>query len=74
VTPRDRPFILHAAEGIDAGAAAELTTLEEWGCLRDNTVLWYCSDNGALPNVGSSGGRRCTRSVVDRHRKRFKLL
>jgi arylsulfatase len=26
--------------------------------LRDNTLLWYCSDNGALPKVGSSGGRR----------------
>lgn len=26
--------------------------------LRENTVLWYCSDNGALPEVGSAGGRR----------------
>lgn len=26
--------------------------------LRENTVLWYCSDNGALPDVGSAGGRR----------------
>jgi len=26
--------------------------------LRENTLLWYCSDNGALPKVGSSGGRR----------------
>lgn len=26
--------------------------------LRDNTLLWYCSDNGALPKVGSTGGRR----------------
>jgi len=23
----------------------------------DNTILWYCSDNGGLPNVGSTGGR-----------------
>ncbi|MCK4749292.1 MAG: sulfatase-like hydrolase/transferase [Bacteroidales bacterium] len=22
-----------------------------------NTILWYCSDNGGLPNVGSTGGR-----------------
>jgi len=22
-----------------------------------NTLLWYCSDNGGLPNVGSTGGR-----------------
>jgi arylsulfatase A-like enzyme len=26
--------------------------------LTDDTLLWYCSDNGALPKVGSSGGRR----------------
>lgn len=31
--------------------------LRELG-LRDNTLLWYCSDNGALPKVGSPGGRR----------------
>lgn len=33
---------------------AELKQLD----LRDNTLLWFCSDNGALPKVGSSGGRR----------------
>lgn len=26
--------------------------------VREETVLWYCSDNGALPKVGSTGGRR----------------
>jgi len=25
--------------------------------IRDNTILWYCSDNGGLPGVGSTGGR-----------------
>ena len=25
--------------------------------LQENTLLWYCSDNGGLPKVGSSGGR-----------------
>jgi arylsulfatase A-like enzyme len=25
--------------------------------IRDNTVLWYCSDNGGLPGVGTTGGR-----------------
>ena len=25
--------------------------------IRDNTILWYCSDNGGLPTVGSTGGR-----------------
>ena len=26
--------------------------------VRENTILWYCSDNGALPKVGSTGGHR----------------
>ena len=26
--------------------------------IRDDTLLWYCSDNGALPGVGSTGGHR----------------
>ena len=26
--------------------------------LSENTILWYCSDNGALPRVGSTGGFR----------------
>lgn len=25
--------------------------------IHENTVLWYCSDNGGLPNIGSTGGR-----------------
>ena len=31
--------------------------LTEMG-VRKNTILWYTSDNGALPSVGSSGGHR----------------
>lgn len=26
--------------------------------VRDDTIVWYCSDNGALPRVGSTGGAR----------------
>jgi len=26
--------------------------------VKDNTILWYTSDNGALPEEGSTGGRR----------------
>ncbi len=46
----------------------EITAMDEaFGKLRDqlrklglseNTILWYCSDNGALPRVGSTGGFR----------------
>jgi len=25
--------------------------------IHENTILWYCSDNGGLPRVGSTGGR-----------------
>jgi arylsulfatase A-like enzyme len=39
------------------------TELREQG-LRDNTLLWYCSDNGALPRVGSSGGRRGQKGTI----------
>jgi len=30
-----------------------LRSLEDY----ENTILWYCSDNGGLPGVGSTGGR-----------------
>jgi len=32
--------------------------------IRENTVLWYCSDNGALPKVGSSGSHRGNKGQV----------
>ena len=32
--------------------------------IRENTLLWYCSDNGALPKVGSSGGHRGNKGQV----------
>lgn len=38
-TPDSYPFIVHAAEGVDAHAAAELGRLDEIGALRANTVL-----------------------------------
>jgi cytosine/adenosine deaminase-related metal-dependent hydrolase len=38
-TPRDWPWVIHAAEGTDAEAAGELGRLEALGCLGPNTVL-----------------------------------
>jgi arylsulfatase A-like enzyme len=32
--------------------------------IRDDTILWYCSDNGALRKVGSSGGHRGNKGQV----------
>jgi arylsulfatase A-like enzyme len=33
--------------------------------IRENTILWYCSDNGGLPRVGSTGGRANKGSVYE---------
>ena len=38
-TPREWPWMIHAAEGLDRAAQAELETLDRLGCLADNTVL-----------------------------------
>jgi cytosine/adenosine deaminase-related metal-dependent hydrolase len=38
-TPPDWPWIIHAAEGVDPEAAAEIDRLDELGCLGRNTVL-----------------------------------
>jgi len=43
--------------GMDDALGKLQKNLEQMG-IRDNTVLWYISDNGALPNIGSSGGLR----------------
>ena len=38
-TPREWPWMIHAAEGLDQSAQAELDTLDRLGCLSSNTVL-----------------------------------
>ena len=38
-TPRDAPFVVHLAEGIDDDARGELARLEGLGCLQANTVI-----------------------------------
>jgi cytosine/adenosine deaminase-related metal-dependent hydrolase len=38
-TPSTWPWIIHAAEGVDAEAAGEIERLDELGCLGANTVL-----------------------------------
>jgi arylsulfatase A-like enzyme len=43
--------------GIDRAFGKLRSTLEELR-IRHNTILWYTSDNGALPKVGSTGGFR----------------
>ena len=38
-TPADAPFVVHASEGIDDRAAAEVDRLDAAGCLRANSVF-----------------------------------
>ena len=38
-TPSDWPWMIHAAEGLDAAAQAELDTFDRLGCLSPNTVF-----------------------------------
>jgi arylsulfatase A-like enzyme len=33
--------------------------------IHENTILWYCSDNGGLPNVGTTGGRANKGSIYE---------
>ena len=40
--------------GMDRAYGKLRNRLKDLG-IRDNTILWYCSDNGALPKVGSTG-------------------
>ena len=49
--------------GMDRAFGRLRQELKDLG-LRDNTLLWFCSDNGALPKVGSSGGRRGVKGEV----------
>jgi hypothetical protein len=46
-TPRAWPWIIHAAEGTDAEASAELGRLEDLGCLGANTLLVHGVGLGA---------------------------
>lgn len=43
--------------GMDRAVGRLRSELKQMG-LSENTILWYCSDNGALPQVGSPGNRR----------------
>jgi len=42
--------------GMDRAFGKLRTAITDQG-IRENTILWYCSDNGGLPRVGSTGGR-----------------
>lgn len=55
--PARNQHFLGEVTGIDRAVGklqAELDKLK----IRENTIFWYLSDNGALPGVGSTGGHR----------------
>tara|TARA_R110002049_G_scaffold2750_4_gene21997 strand:+ start:182697 stop:184118 length:1422 start_codon:yes stop_codon:yes gene_type:complete len=43
--------------GMDRAFGKLRNSLSDLG-IRENTILWYCSDNGALPKIGNTGGHR----------------
>ncbi len=49
--------------GMDRAFGSLRTALDDMG-IRDRTLLWYCSDNGALPRVGDTGGHRGNKGKV----------
>jgi cytosine/adenosine deaminase-related metal-dependent hydrolase len=52
-TPADWPFILHAAEGVEARARAEVARLDELGVLTERTILVHALalDAGSLDTI-----------------------
>ena len=55
-TPHNWPWIIHAAEGIDDEARAEVATLGRLGCLGANTVLVHgVAINGEAEDVLAAG-------------------
>ena len=61
--PKEKQHFCGEITAMDRAFGKLRASLRELG-LRDQTVLWYCSDNGALPEVGSSGGRRGHKSQI----------
>ena len=55
-TKAERNF-LGELTGMDRAYGKLRDRLDELG-IRENTLLWYCSDNGALPGIGRTGGFR----------------
>lgn len=61
--PKNKQHFLGEVTGMDRAFGKLRDALGEMG-VRDNTILWYCSDNGALPKVGSTGGHRGNKGKV----------
>jgi cytosine/adenosine deaminase-related metal-dependent hydrolase len=54
-TPREWPWIIHAAEGVDEAARSEIDTLDRLGCIGANTVVVH----------GVACGQRASARLID---------
>lgn len=61
--PKPIQHFLGEITGMDRAFGMLRHGLGELG-IRDDTILWYCSDNGALPKVGSTGGHRGNKGKI----------
>lgn len=61
--PKNKQNFYGEITGMDRAFGKIRDGLSKLG-IRDNTLLWYCSDNGALPRVGSTGGHRGNKGKV----------
>ncbi len=61
--PKPRQHFYGEVTGMDRAFGKLRDALGELG-IRENTILWYTSDNGALPRVGSTGGFRGNKGKV----------
>jgi arylsulfatase A-like enzyme len=50
--------------GMDRAVGKLRKELRDLG-IRENTILWYCSDNGGLPGLGATGGRGHKGSIYE---------
>lgn len=65
---RDRPEELQhfygEITGMDRAFGKLRNEIDNLG-IREETILWYCSDNGGLPNLSSTGGREFKGSIYE---------
>ena len=61
--PEKVQHFLGEITGMDRAYGKLRNQIRDMG-IADNTILWYCSDNGALPKIGSTGGHRGNKGKV----------
>ncbi len=62
--PEKMQHFLGEITGMDRAFGKLRKAIRDLG-IRDDTILWYCSDNGGLPKLGSTGGRANKGSVYE---------